>query len=65
MSLRGPSSLRTVLLFALTVAPASAQSLNGFLARLDETAPKFSAATADLTWLDHQAVIEAIGYGGH
>jgi outer membrane lipoprotein-sorting protein len=42
----------------LTIASANAQSLAGFLARLDETAPKFSTATANLTWLDHQAVIE-------
>ena len=58
MSLRESLSLRTAVLFVLTIASANAQSLAGFLARLDETAPKFSAATANLTWLDHQAVIE-------
>jgi outer membrane lipoprotein-sorting protein len=58
MSLREPSSLRTIVLFALTIASANAQSLAGFLARLDGNAPTFSAATASLTWLDHQAVIE-------
>jgi outer membrane lipoprotein-sorting protein len=58
MSLRQSSPLRAIVPIVLTIASANGQSLAGFLSRLDETAPKFSAATANLTWLDHQAVIE-------
>jgi outer membrane lipoprotein-sorting protein len=58
MTLRDLSPLRTAVLCALTIASAKAQPPARFLARLDEIAPKFSAATANLTWVDHQAVIE-------
>jgi outer membrane lipoprotein-sorting protein len=52
-----PAPLRTVLLLVLAISSANAQS-SSFLARLDEIAPKFSAATANFTWLDHLAGIE-------
>ena len=50
--------LRVVTVMALAASPMSAQSAAKILARLDEVAPKFSAATANLTWTDHQAVVD-------
>jgi outer membrane lipoprotein-sorting protein len=58
MILRCLSALRAAVLILFAIAAARAQPVANVLARLDEVAPKFSAATADLTWVDHQAVIE-------
>lgn len=58
MMVRCLSPLRAAVLFALVIASAKAQPSANILARLDEIAPRFSTATANLTWVDHQAVID-------
>jgi hypothetical protein len=50
--------LRSLVLMMLLAVPMAAQSETAILSRLDQAATKFVAATANLTWIDHQAVIE-------
>ena len=50
--------LRSLVLMMLLAVRMAAQSETAILSRLDQAATKFVAATANLTWIDHQAVVE-------
>jgi outer membrane lipoprotein-sorting protein len=46
------------ILTLLACAPVlAAQTVSSLLAKLDEVAPRFQSATANLTWIDHQGVV--------